>query len=44
LSAFLIFFFGIYPARKKLWTFSAMAFLSGLSCSLLAIALLYISL
>jgi ascorbate-specific PTS system EIIC-type component UlaA len=36
LSAFSIFSYTIYPARKKLWTLSAIAFLVGLSCSMLA--------
>jgi len=44
LSAFLIFFYTIYPTRKRLWTLTAIAFLSGLFCSLLAAALLFISL
>jgi len=43
LSAFFIFFYSIYPARKKLWTLSAIAFLSGLSCSILAIILFFFS-
>jgi len=44
LSAFFIFFYTIYPARKKLWRLTAIAFLSGLLCSLLAAVLLFISL
>jgi hypothetical protein len=44
MSAFFIFFYSIYPARKKLWTLSAMSFLSGLSCSILAIVLLFVAL
>lgn len=42
LSAFFIFFYSIYPARKKLWTLTAIAFLVGLSCSILAALLLFI--
>jgi len=44
LSAFFIFFYTIYPTRKKLWTLTAITFLSGLFCSLLAAILLFISL
>ena len=43
LSAFFIFFYTIYPTRKKLWTLTAITFLSGLLCSLLAAILLFIS-
>jgi len=43
-SAFFIFFYTIYPTRKRLWTLTAIAFLSGLFCSLLAAVLLFISL
>jgi hypothetical protein len=43
LSAFFIFFYTIYPTRKKLWTLTAITFLSGLFCSLLAAILLFIS-
>ena len=42
MSAFFVFFFGIYPARKRLWTVAAIAFLLGLSCSILAILLLFV--
>jgi hypothetical protein len=42
LSAFFIFFYSIYPARKKLWTLAAIAFLLGLSCSILAALLLFV--
>jgi len=41
-SAFFVFFFGIYPARKRLWTVAAIAFLLGLSCSITAAVLLYV--
>ena len=44
LSAFFIFFYTIYPTRKKLWTLTAITFLSGLFCSLLSAVLLFISL
>jgi hypothetical protein len=44
LTAFFIFFYTIYPTRKRLWTLTAIAFLSGLFCSLLAAVLLLISL
>jgi hypothetical protein len=40
-SAFAIFFYSIYPARKKLWTLTAITFLMGLSCSMLASILLF---
>jgi vacuolar-type H+-ATPase subunit I/STV1 len=43
LSAFFIFLYTIYPTRKKLWTLTAIAFLSGLFCSLLAAVLLMIT-
>jgi hypothetical protein len=42
LSAFFIFFYSIYPARRKLWTLTAITFLGGLSCSLLASILLFV--
>jgi hypothetical protein len=42
LSAFFIFFYSIYPARKRLWTLAAIAFLLGLSCSILAAVLLFV--
>jgi len=43
LSAFFIFFYSIYPTRKKLWTTSAITFLLGLFCSILSVFLLFIS-
>ena len=43
LSAFFIFFYSIYPSRKRLWTFAAIAFLIGLSCSIAAAVLLFIA-
>lgn len=42
-SAFLIFFYSIYPTRKRLWTGTALTFLLGLSCSLLSVFLLLIA-
>ena len=42
LSAFFIFFYSIYPTRKKLWTVSAITFLLGLFCSILSVFLLFI--
>jgi len=44
LSAFFIFFYTIYPARKRLWTLTAITFISGLCCSILASILLFVSL
>ncbi len=41
LSAFLIFFHSIYPARKNLWTGTALTFLLGLFCGLLSVFLLF---
>jgi ABC-type uncharacterized transport system permease subunit len=41
LSAFFIFFYSIYPTRKKLWTGTAMTFLMGLFCSILSAFLLF---
>jgi hypothetical protein len=37
LSAFFIFFYTIYPGRRKLWTCSASTFLAGLTCSLVVV-------
>ncbi len=37
LSAFFIFFYTIYPWRRRLWTCSASTFLAGLTCSLIAV-------
>jgi len=41
LSAFSIFFYSIYPTRKKLWTSTAIAFLFGLFCSTISVLLLF---
>jgi len=42
LSAFSIFFYSIYPTRKKLWTITALSFLIGLLCSVASVFLLFI--
>ena len=42
LSAFSIFFYSIYPTRKKLWTTTAVTFLIGLFCSIVSVFLLFI--
>jgi len=42
LSAFSIFFYNIYPTRKKLWTVAAVAFLIGLFCAIVSVFLLFI--
>jgi len=41
LSAFFMFFYSIYPTRKRLWTGTAITFLSGLFCSILSAFLLF---
>ena len=43
LSAFFIFFYTIYPTRKKLWTGTAITFLLGLFCSIISVFLLFIT-
>jgi hypothetical protein len=43
LSAFSIFFYSIYPTRKRLWTAAAITFLAGLSLSIMSVLLLYFS-
>ena len=40
LSSFAIFFHGMYPTKKSLWTATAIFFLTGLLSSLAAVALL----
>jgi hypothetical protein len=40
LSSFAIFFHGMYPTRKSLWTATAVFFLTGLFSSLIAVVLL----
>ncbi len=42
LSSFSIFSYTIYPTRKKLWTSSALTFLVGLLCSVLAVFILLV--
>ncbi len=41
-SALSIFFYGIYPTRKKLWTASAVMFLVALFCLIASVLLLFI--
>ncbi len=41
-SAFSIFFYTVYPTRKKLWTMTAITFLAGLVCSVVSVLLLFI--
>jgi hypothetical protein len=42
LSAFSIFFYSIYPTRKKLWTAAAVTFLVGLLFSVISVLLLFV--
>lgn len=42
LSAFSIFFYSLYPTRKKLWTSAAVMFLVGLFCLISSVFLLFI--
>ena len=42
LSSFFIFFYGLYPTRKKLWTATAIFFFLGLISSLAAIVMLVV--
>lgn len=42
LSAFSVFFYSIYPTRKKLWTATAIMFLIGLFSLITAVLLLFI--
>lgn len=42
LSAFSIFFYSIYPTRKKLWTSTAVMFLIGLFALIASVFLLFI--
>jgi hypothetical protein len=41
-SAFSIFFYSIYPTRRKLWTSAAVMFLVGLFCLVASVLLLFI--
>jgi len=43
LSAFAIFFYSIYPTRKKLWTTAAVMFLVGLICLIASVLQLFIT-
>jgi hypothetical protein len=42
LSAFSIFFYSIYPTRKRLWTAAAIMFLVGLFCLVTSVLQLFI--
>jgi hypothetical protein len=42
MSAFSIFFYSIYPTRKKLWTTAAVMFLVGLFCLITSVLLLFV--
>ncbi len=42
LSAFSVFFYSIYPTRKKLWTTAAVMFLVGLFCLITSVLLLFV--
>jgi len=42
LSAFSIFFYTIYPTKKKLWTTTAISFLLGLTSSLVAVIVILV--
>jgi hypothetical protein len=42
LSAFSMFFYNIYPTRKKLWTTAALMFLLGLFCLIASVLLLFL--
>ena len=41
-SAFSIFSYTIYPSRKRVWTVTALTFLTGLVCSILATSFLFV--
>jgi uncharacterized membrane protein YczE len=41
-SAFAIFFYSVYPTRKKLWTMAAVMFLVGLFCLVTSVLLLFV--
>ena len=40
-SAFSVFFYTVYPTRKKLWTMTAVTFLAGLVSSVVSVLLLF---
>lgn len=42
MSSFFVFFYGIYPTRKKLWSAAALSFLVGIFASIAAVILLMI--
>jgi len=42
LSSFSTFSYNLYPTRRKIWTASAITFLIGLTCSVLAVFVLLI--
>ena len=42
LSSFSIFFYTIYPTKKRLWTTTAISFLLGLTCSLIAVIVILV--
>lgn len=42
ISSFSIFFYTIYPTKKKLWTTTAISFLLGLTCSLVAVVVILV--
>ncbi len=41
-SALTIFSYTLYPTRKKLWTATALSFLTGLFCSIFAVVLFFV--
>jgi hypothetical protein len=43
LSSFSIFFYRIYPSRKKLWTFSSVMYILGLICLVTSVFILFIT-
>lgn len=42
LSSFSIFFYTIYPTKRRLWTITAISFLLGLICSFIAVIIILI--
>lgn len=43
LSSFFLFFYTVYPTRRRLWTGAAFGFLFGLTASLLSIGLIVVA-
>jgi len=43
LSSFSIFFYRIYPSRRKLWTFSSTMYILGLLCIITSVLILLIN-